>query len=92
MVASLSPRLVPLVGMPNKDASKIREGGGSLTLGGCCLVLIPNNQPIVGDSDRRDYGEDAWPGWSVWGGVFFLFWGGELIDGKNYKNKIQQRP
>jgi hypothetical protein len=26
------------------------------------------------------------------GGMFFLFWGGELNNNKNYKNKIQQRP
>jgi hypothetical protein len=84
----LSPRLVPLVGTPNKDASKKREGDGSSALGGRHLVLRYNNQPIVGGSDRRDDGEDARMGWSVWGGVFFLFWGGKLNDKKNYKNKI----
>ncbi len=89
---SLSPWLVPLVGMPNKDASKNTEGDGSLALGGCRLVLRHNNQLIVGGSDRRDDGEDARPGWSVWGGVFFLFRGGELNDENNYKNNIQQRP
>ncbi len=88
----VSPRLTPLVGTPNKDASKNREGGRSLALGGRCLVLRHNNQPIVGGSDRRDDGEDAQPGWSVWGGVFFLFWGGELNDKNNYKNKIRRRP
>jgi hypothetical protein len=81
-----SLQLVPLVGMPNKDASKNREGGGSLALGGHRLVLRHNNQPIVGGSDRRDDREDAPPGWSVWGGLFFLFWGGELNDKNNYKN------
>ncbi len=66
-------RLVPLVGMPNEDASKNREGNRSLALGGCCLVVRHNNQPIVGSSDRMDDGEDAWPGWSVWGGCFSNF-------------------
>ncbi len=85
----LSPRLVPLVGMPNEDASKIREGDGSLALGGRRLVLRCNNQPIVGGSNRRDDGEDARPKWSVWGGMFFLFRGGKLNNEKKYKNKIQ---
>jgi hypothetical protein len=83
VVGSLSLRLVPLVGMPNKDASKNREGGGSSALGSRCLVLRGNNQPIVGGSYRRDDGEDARPGWGVWGGVFFLFRGGELNDKNN---------
>ena len=61
----LSLRLVPLVGMPNKDASKNRKGGGTLALGGCRLAVRHNNQPIVGGSDRRDDEEDARPGWSV---------------------------
>jgi hypothetical protein len=59
------PQLVPLVGMPNKDASKNREGEGSLALGGRRWVIRHNNQPIVGGSNRRDDGEDARPGWSV---------------------------
>ncbi len=88
----LLPWLVPLVGMPNKDASKNRDWDRSSALGGCRLVLRPNNQPTVGSSDRKDDGEDARPGWSVWGGVFFLFQGGKLNDKKSYKNKIQQRP
>ncbi len=57
--------LVPLIGMQNKDASKNREEDGSLALGGHRLVVGHNNQPIVGGSNRRDDGEDAWPGWSV---------------------------
>ncbi len=59
---SLSPRLVPLVGPTNEDASKIKEGGGSSALGGRRWVLRHNNQPIVGGSDRRDDGEYVWPG------------------------------
>ncbi len=67
-VGLLSLRLVPLVGTPNEDASKNREGGGSLALGGRCLVIRHNNQLIVSGSNRMDDGEDAQPGWSVWGG------------------------
>ena len=72
--------MVPLVGTPYKDASKKREGDRSSALGGPRLALRCNNQPIVGGSDRRYDGEDARPGWSVWVGVFFLFWGGKLND------------
>ncbi len=58
----LSLRLVPLVGTPNEDASKNREGDRSLALGGRHWVGRHNNQPIVSGSDRRDDGEeDAWP-------------------------------
>ncbi len=86
----LLPWLVPLVGMPNKDASKNREGDGSSALGGCRLVLRRNYQLIVGGSDRRDDGEDAQPGWSIWGGVFLLFWGSKLNDKKNTKIKYDK--
>jgi hypothetical protein len=48
------------------------EGDGSLALGGCRLVARHNNQRIVGGSNRMDDGEDAWPGWSVWEGVFLI--------------------
>jgi hypothetical protein len=65
--------LVPLVGTPNKDASKNREEDRSSALGGCCLVVRHNNQPVVGSSNRMDEGEDARPGWSVWGGCFSYF-------------------
>jgi hypothetical protein len=69
----LLPWLVPLVGMPNKDASKNREGDGSSALGGRRWVVRHNNQPIVGGSNRRDDGEGAQPGWSIWGGCFSYF-------------------
>ncbi len=59
--------------MPNEDASKNREGGGSLALGGRRLVVRHNNHPIVGGSNRMDDGEDARPGWSVRGGCFSYF-------------------
>ncbi len=72
-MGSLLPWLVPLVGTPNKDASKKREGDGSSALGGRRLFVRHNNQPIVGVSDRRDDGEDARPGWNVRGGCFSYF-------------------
>ncbi len=57
------------------------------------MVIRHNNQAIVGGSDGRVDGEDARPGWSIWrGGVFFLFWGGELNDKKYYKIKYNKRP
>ncbi len=55
-MGSLSLRLVPLVGTPNEDASKNREGDGSSSLGGRRLVVRYNNQPIDGGSDRMDDG------------------------------------
>ncbi len=51
------------------------------------MVLRHNNQPIVVSSDRRDDREDAQPGWSVWGGAFFLFRGGKLNSKKITKIK-----
>jgi hypothetical protein len=51
---------------------KNQKGDGSSALGGRRLVLRCNNQPIVGGSDRRDDGEDARLGGSVWGGVFLI--------------------
>jgi hypothetical protein len=71
-VGLLSLQLVPLVEMPNIDASKNREGDGSLALGGRRLVVRHNNQPIVGGSNRMDDGEDARPGCCVWGGCFLI--------------------
>ncbi len=70
---SRSLRLVPLVRTTNEDASKIKEGDGSSALGGRRWVQRHNNQPIAGDSDRRDDGEDVRPGWSVRGGCFSYF-------------------
>ncbi len=53
------------------------------------MVVRSKNQPIVSSSDRRDDGEDARPGWSVWG-AGFLFWGGKLNDKKNTKIKYDK--
>jgi hypothetical protein len=90
-VGLLMPQLVLLVGMPNKDSSKNREGDGSLALGGRRLVLRRNNQPIVvaaiGGMMERMRGQGGVCG----GGGGLLFGGGELIGKKNYKNKKQQR-
>ncbi len=81
----LSPRLVPLVGMPNEDASKNnREGSGSLALGGRRLVLDATiniySVAAIGGMMERMCGQGG-----VYGGVFFSFWGGELNDEKNTK-------
>jgi hypothetical protein len=71
--------------MPNKDASKNREGDGSLALDGHRWVIRQTNQPIVDDSDRRDDGEDAPPGWSVWGWRFSDFGAANLMTKKLQK-------
>jgi hypothetical protein len=75
----------PLVGMPNKDASKNKERDGSLALGGCHWVVRHNNQPIVGGSDRRDDGEDAGQGGVYGGGVFLI--SGWQIEGQKKLQK-----
>ncbi len=74
VVGSLLLRLVPLVGTPNEDASKIREGGGSLALGGCRWVVRHNNQPMlaaaIGGMMERMRGRGG-----VYGGGVFLILG-----------------
>ncbi len=65
--------------MPNEDASKNREGDGSLALGGHRLVIRHNSQPIFSGSNKIDDGEDARLGWTVrGGGGGVIFQGGEL--------------
>ena len=54
------------------------------------MFVRHKNQLIVGGIDGRDDGEDAWPGWSVLGGLFFSFQGGELNDEKNYNIKYDK--
>jgi hypothetical protein len=71
--------------MLNKNASKNREGDESLALGGHHLVIRCNNQPIVGGSDRRDDGENAGTGWSVWEGCFSNFGAANLTAKKLQK-------
>ncbi len=60
-----------------------------MALGGRRWVERHIYQPIVGGSNRRDDGEDARPGWSVWGGVFLIF-GRQIERQKNYKNKYDK--
>ena len=63
----LSLPLVSLFGAPKRDPSKNRETGRALALGGRGLIMITNNQPIVGGSGRGDVWVVA-RGWeSVWG-------------------------
>jgi hypothetical protein len=50
------------------------EIGGSLALGGCCLMMQYNNQPVVGVCAFYDDRAEAQPGWSIWGGAMALFW------------------
>ncbi len=45
-------RLVYLIGMPNCDPLKKREGDNALALGGWHFTINTNNQPIFGVSDR----------------------------------------
>ena len=71
-MGSLSPRLVPLVGKPNKDASKNREGDGSLALGGRRWVVRHNNQPIVSSSNRGMMERMGDRGGVYGGGVFLI--------------------
>jgi hypothetical protein len=86
----LSLRLIPLVGTPNKDASKNRNGDKSLALDGCRLFVRHNNQPIVGGSNRMDDGEDARPGWSVWRGCFSDFGAANRTTRKITKIKYEE--
>ncbi len=58
--------LVCLFGAPKRDASKNREMGGALDLGGCRLMMAYNNQPRIGGLDNGDVRADAC-GWeSAW--------------------------
>ncbi len=74
MLGSRLRWLVPLVGLTKQCASKNREIGGVLALGGCCFMMGYNNQPIFGvcgfDNDRVE----AWLGRSIWGDAMVLFW------------------
>jgi hypothetical protein len=66
--------LVHLFGATKRDASKNREIGVALALGGRHLIGRYNNQIGFGDRGRRDVGEEVPPGWSVWGDVMALIW------------------
>ena len=66
-----------------RDASKNREMGVALALGGRHLIGRYNNQIGFGDRGRRDVGEEARGGWSVWGGGIKSF---EVTNSNNEKN------
>jgi len=59
--------LVYLFGVPKRDASKNREMGGALDLGGCHLMMAYNNQPRIGRSDKGDVRAEARGRESAWG-------------------------
>jgi hypothetical protein len=54
-----------------------------LALGGCRFIKIKHNQMEDGVDMKGCIGEEARPGWNVWGGWLPVFWGGILIDEKN---------
>ena len=59
--------LVCLFGVPKREASKNREMGGALDLGGRRLMMAYNNQPRIGGSNNGDVRAEA-RGWeSAWG-------------------------
>jgi hypothetical protein len=59
--------LVCLFGAPKRDASKNREMGGALDLGGHRLMMAYNNQPRIGGSNNGDVRVQV-RGWeSTWG-------------------------
>ncbi len=64
-------------------AANNRERGGALALGGRRFIKINNNQMEDGVDMKGCIGEEARPGWKVWGGWLPVFWGGILIDKKN---------
>jgi hypothetical protein len=54
-----------------------------LALGGRRFINMNNNQMEDGVDVRGCIGEEARPGWNVWGGWLPIVWGGILIDKKN---------
>jgi hypothetical protein len=54
-----------------------------LALGGHRFININNNQKEDGVDTKGCIGEEARPGWNVWGGWLPVIWGGILIDEKN---------
>ena len=67
VLIALSPLLVPLFGVPKRNPSKNREGGGVSALGGCHLSIRRNNQPKVHNHGRGGIREGRRPGRNVWG-------------------------
>jgi hypothetical protein len=58
------------------------ERGGALALGGHRFININNNQMEDGVDIRGCVGEEARPGWIMWGGRLPIVWGVILIDKK----------
>ncbi len=54
-----------------------------MALGGRSFIKINNNQMEDGVDMKGCIGEEARPGWKVWGGWLPVFWGGILINKKN---------
>ncbi len=54
-----------------------------MALGGRRFININNNQMEDGVNVRGCIGEEARPGWNMWGGRLPVVWGGILIDNKN---------
>ena len=59
--------LVCLFGAPKRDASKNREMGGALDLGGRLLMMAYNNQPRISGSNNGDVRAEARGQESTWG-------------------------
>jgi hypothetical protein len=66
--------LVRLFGGQNETTSKNREEHGASALGSRHLIGRHNNQIGVSNHGSRDVGEEAPPGWSMWGDVSALIW------------------
>jgi hypothetical protein len=59
--------LVCLFGAPKRDASKNREMGGALDLGGRRLMMAYSNQPRIGGRNNGDVRAEARGRESAWG-------------------------
>ena len=59
--------LVCLFGAPKRDASKNREMGRALDIGGRRLMMAYNNQPRIGGSNNGDVRAEASGRESAWG-------------------------
>ena len=59
--------LVCLFGAPKRDASKNREMGGALDLGGRLFMMAYNNQPRISGSNNGDVRAEARGQESTWG-------------------------
>ncbi len=62
----------PCSGCHTETPQKSERGEGSWPYGQN-LIKTHNNQPEIDDSGRRDIGERARGGWSVWGDIIPLF-------------------